>query len=529
MKRITFWKGVGLAMLTLLVSACVNNMNKSSYLEAIPDNTIMGAKINVNQLLTKSEVLENDEVTSLLKAAFLSLSTPTRELMNSIVDNPEECGIDLDQSIVVALTDVEREEGVVVMAVQDKAKFENFINVLAEDEDFDLDLQITEADKYYVVEYDGEEIMCFDATKCVIAMSEESASYYMDLAKEEQAINKANFEAFCKAKEDFVLYSDYEKIMELAGQTGANIELGNMQDLMNDAYMLLSLNFEKGKIVLKASYDGSEEFKDLANTCNANPTLNNMGFIPSNSLAVANFGIKDLPKLIEKIEFPDEVMEEFNEALEELDLSISDLEMFNGDITFALLPVEKLGKDMAPQIIVMAECSESEWFETIASQNDKWTKTDGNVYAMHANRYVDWDRYIYYDEWVEQEGGYDYYIGCQDGKFFVMPENIYSKCKKDFGLSELSSNFTRNELYGQLKKNGVVGDVTRIIEEIGKTEDLLDDEEWQIASQVLAIFKTVHLSYEDQTTTLSLNLEDGSKNSLKVIFDRFMGAVLENM
>lgn len=531
MKKITSWRCVGLAVLTLLVSACVNNVNnKGSYLDAIPDNTVMSVKVNVNQLLTKSEVLENEQVTVTLKALFLSLSTPTRELMNSIVDNPEECGIDLDQSIVAAITDFEAKEGVVTMAVQSKAKLENFIKVITEDEDFDLDIQVNKVGNYSVVELNGLEIMCFDAMKCVVAISEDTKpAYYMNLAKENQAVNNANFMAFCDAKEDFVIYGDYEKIMELAGQMNAKLEMGNMQDLLNDAYMLLSLNFEKGKIVFKASYDGNEELKELASVCQANPTMNNMGFIPSNSLAVANFGIKDLPKMIEMVEFPDEVMDELNKGLEALNLSISDLEMFNGDITLALLPVNKVGREEVPQYMVMAECSESEWFETIASQNDDWSLVDANVYAMHENRYIDWDHYIYNEGWVYTEDGYDYYIGCKDGKFFVMPENIYSKCKGSTGLSELASNFTNSEFYGQLKKNGAVGDVKRILSELDKVEGISSDSDWEMMSQALSVLKSVGLSYSGQTTIISFEFKDNSENSLKVIFDALLGAAFKNL
>jgi hypothetical protein len=125
----------------------------------------------------------------------------------------------------------------------------------------------------------------------------------------------------------------------------------------------------------------------------------------------------------------------------------------------------------------MAECANQNLFNTFINiyqvENENLEKVGNNLYALGYNKKVDWDNYNWDGNYTYIRKGYDYLFGYADGKMFLMPENLYDKCKSGSGLKELSSNIKNNAaVYDMIKGNNAgVLDITALVKEIAKVDE----------------------------------------------------------
>lgn len=103
----------------LLMAIVLGSCSKSAdYQSVIPAEPVMVVKANVDNLLAKSEVLQDNQIAGIVKNGINEMPENSRELMRSILADPANCGLDLKQPAFVVMENFEQAKGFVLFALR---------------------------------------------------------------------------------------------------------------------------------------------------------------------------------------------------------------------------------------------------------------------------------------------------------------------------------------------------------------------------------------------------------------------------
>lgn len=459
------------AFAVLLLSACGAD---NSYLSALPGNSILVAKVNVGNLLNESEVLSDPQISEQLRDGINELSGDTKTLMRELLEDPSACGADLSRPMYIALENVENARGVIIIPISDAQKVEQTIETFISDRDLGIDMELSTKDDVNTIENsEGDVIAAFDDDKFVVAFTNGTpdAMVYMTLSEKKQE-KSDELEEFIDLDADMAVYADYGELIKLAERAEPSMRDLDLS-MYENAKFIASVDFEKGQAKSTYKMLGCDEVEKLYDEMYDDANNNLLGYMPKDTWAAAQFGIKDLAKVEEF--FKGKMLDELEDGLEELNdklaaeginvkLGFDLLKSLDGDVAIGATPfVKKDGVENA-QVVFIAECANKDLFEEVATiikeTNKDAKEIDDDLYSLGLNLKMDKDSYDYStDEYKEIRKGYDYYFGYADGKMFVMPENLYEECSNGGQLQELKSNLKDNEMLFDLidgKNSGAI-------------------------------------------------------------------------
>lgn len=228
-----------------------------SYMEVVPSSSVFAVKGNMGALLQKSEVLENETVQELYSKLVDEAPEEFQQLLNDLYADPNSSGINVNEPVVFAITQVEPFNGVVVISLNDADTFKELLNEVSEG-----DVEIEEEDGVNVIDMGGLNTagVAFDDEKLVIAFTEidynnrdntVDVMAYFQLESDEMAVNDDAFGEFFASNADFVAFGQAAPIAEQLSE-GPNARRMRDQiellETLGDVTYFSSLNFGDGCI-----------------------------------------------------------------------------------------------------------------------------------------------------------------------------------------------------------------------------------------------------------------------------------------
>ena len=497
----------------LLMAIVLGSCSKSAdYQSVIPAEPVMVVKVNVDNLLAKSEVLQDNQITGIVKNGINEMPENSRELMRSILADPANCGLDLKQPAFVVMENFEQAKGFVLFAVKDAEQVKTLFNAMFENQEAAL---LEEKGDYTLLKTDKANIMAFDDTKLVVAFAQGAydATEYItakDNAKKSEALKR-----FIASNDDVAYYMAYKDILRLA--EGVNPETFAMMDTkqFEDAKMIVNLNFEAGQVVINGKMEGAKELMDNAKKSIAEVETDLQKFIPAVSYAFIQTGAKDVITSI-----PESMRHSLEEALtkannKELkkkginaELIISALNSLDGGIIFGVSEADKNSDLPIPQMVLMAECKDDALFKLaikVLQSENLVTKSSENVYSV-MNLYN---------------------IAYVDDKIVVMPGNLFSQCFADGYAKELPENISGQKLSKLVgDKSGIAIDaqaVAQLLEGVARSRSD------KAMLELLSKFSyTTMTSNKDCEVEWVVAFEDANTNALKQIKDMAVSSAIRN-
>lgn len=509
-----------IAALSVMFVSCGGGDDK--YVSAVPANSAVLAKVNLGNMINESEILEQPFVKMGLGLAQSALPQEAKDILNEILENPSNSGIDASKPVILAVS-LEPMSIVVSMPVSNKGRINEVVDNFLDG----TGVQVVLRNGVSYIDFGGSDDVevAYDSDMMIVAAVEKGkadATHYMNLDSKEQAVKDAKFRDFFANKSDASLYIDLAPIFDFAMKQGAVSDVDNMMFALYSSYdisSLINLNFENGYAQIDSKVYGSDDYLEMLDECWKKPNGKLLEFVPEGAVAVFNMAV-DMETVFDN--YP--ALEEELLPLEEIGLDIPVLEAINGDMMLAVLPAEKLGVQLLPQFMAALECDDRALFDAVVEciGEDALEPVAQDVYALGLNTYYD------YSTFEKTSGGYDYYLMYKEGAIFVMPENIYGLVADGNGLKALKSNVMDNKIFAPLAKPGFVCDAEGAIEMLKLFTN--DSKDVKVAIDILSKFKSMVAVYETPTEgNFKINMVDGQTNFLKQVIEMSMGAAASAM
>lgn len=498
---------------------------KTEYLKVLPANAIVIMKVNVNNLLNKSEVLNHMLVNAAFANAIKDFPEDTKSLLRSVYNNPSASGISVASPIYLACVNVEPNEVVVTIAIDDIRAFENLLFNFV-----DRNHVYSRGNMKSVYMDDNEVELVYDSEKIVIVYSENypNVSAYTNLYPSEMAVNNANLASFFSGYDDAKIVFNLSPIFNTMLREGEiPADMKPYVGMFKDYSVFGSLNFEHGYVDFKINTNMPAQYTELFNKYMRTPTKRHFKYIPANSIAVMSNNL-DLMLLYPILESTGVIREIYNNTGIDAQTTKLLLQALSGDYTAAMWVNDNNLEDV--QFMAAIDCSDRTLFDLLIAygsyeMNIRQVATD--VYALNVNMEEQYNYYTYEYEYVKN--GYDYYLMYKDGAIMVMPENLYNRMAYGNQLLPLSNSALNNPLFAYMTEEFVVDvkPIRDILSTHVNTNYYADDDE-RMALEVLNIIKSLTLDYINGEVDLRVNLNDASYNSLKVIVDKIISLALQN-
>lgn len=435
---------------------------KSGYLSVIPNDAFVLAKVNVGALLKKSEVLENPEVKGAIAFFEETLDDDAKELLNRVVENPSNCGIDLTEPVVVAVSDSTTPVVLVVAAVSDAGKLADNLDLLLKEQGMDLE---KENGVYYVVDALGEKVeVAFDDEKLLFVSNnygDKGALEFILDTESAKAVNENKFDSFWNSNEDFVFFVDAVAIKPYVEK-----EYKGVVDYLTTAK--LTANFEKGRFVVRTTQEVDSVLLEALESVAKESLNKHLDRVPRDSWAVANFAFNLEPVL-------DRVSAFFNvDALLQLyGIEKEFIDALSTEYTFALLHYEQMTQLSGAPFMLVADVDEAAF--------DKLVALCENYLVL---KKVD-ERAYFIDD-------LDFCLLYKEGALMFIPESL----NKNNVNGNTSVSALDNEVIASQKDANLIVDVKALINEI-EAIDVLEYED----RMVLEVIKNMDI-FESVTSSL---------------------------
>ena len=496
---------------------------RNAYLEVLPSDAYAIIKLDLGNLLNKSEILKQKAVKALFEKKLAEVPESIRPLLRSIYENPNKSGINVNSPIYIAITNVDFRDGVnpsramVTMAISDVKALENSLSTFMGA----MPLNEKKNNMTYINTGDYRAEIAYDADKIVIAVDEYRARVadYLNLAPDAMAVKSMKYEQLFKEDKDLGVAVNLLPIINvLMNNSGMPEYKVFAETLMSDYALFVSLDFGKGSIDFVANSNIPVAYTSGFNKFLKKSTKRHFEYVPHNSFAVLNSAVElkhiDITPVAKMKNLSREEIAQVNALLREI----------NGDLTFAAwINGYNLEDRNNLQFMVALDCRDYSVFEVLktffGSEYDL-KEVDKDVYALNVNKRQVYNRYTY--EYEYESDGYDYYLMYRDGAIMIMPENLYDiLCYDTEEFRPLKKNIFQNKVFASME-NGLLVDPTPI-REILSNRPLCRSTESdgdKILLDVLGMIKKLTVGFEFFKLDVSLELNDGNTNSLKAILNK---------
>ena len=511
-------KSTALLLCVLLIAACSGKKaDNKAYLAVIPDDAMIVSKVEIGNLLDKSDILDNTFVKVEFEKAITDVPVKQRVLLKEIFANPKASGIDLSAPMYVAILGVEPAKMVMTAKMDDMTAFENMISTFFEDEfettEKDGMYHIVSEDMYYSV---GETAVAFayDADKMVLVLEEGYAdiSSYLQLPSNRQALNNEKFEPLFGGDDDISWMINYGPLVQyMIKERVIDREMIPFFAMMKESIVLCSFDFEDGYAEIKSTQNLSEEHRLLIQDFLKKSTHRHYAYIPDNSFAVIsyNFNLMQLYGILETTGLLKEL--EANGVNNGVAKDL--LAALSGDYTFAAWADGETLEDM--RFMVAVDCSDRSLFDLLIAYAQfelGATTVDDDVYLL---------------------GDSDYCIMYKENAIMLMPEDIYDKINVRGDIKPLRRNLESNRLFSSVA-NDIVLDFKPVRELIAEyvrenmTYRSQRDTQTMVMLDMLNVVDNMTVDSNIDKSCIRVNTANKNINSLKYILDKLISSAVRN-
>jgi len=295
LSKLTLKHYIGLAVVGILVYFLTGTLFSSSSegIELIPRNTVAVGVVSVGDMIDKADIqdllkLDLDIIEDLLDTYedAIEESEDESDLAASILEDPENIGIDINQDIFIyaVIEDIEKGESYLCVSggVDDN---DRLLDILEEIEDLSGGFKIDEEDNYHIALTQGSrEVMAFawnddkflfisnpenySWSKKEIKNLENEVERLFSLKSKEKLTSISSFNSFYNNKTDLCAWASVEGmdedllddiVDEIDDESGIDIEVEDLQECSASLFY----NFGNGSVSVKAAVFTSDAIQDL--------------------------------------------------------------------------------------------------------------------------------------------------------------------------------------------------------------------------------------------------------------------------
>lgn len=503
MKRRCFFMLISAFAIVFGMVSC--GQQTQDYQSVIPADPVVVVKANVHALLTKSELLQDNQVAGFAKTAINEMPENTRGIMREILNDPSNSGLALDKPAFIVVDNIENMRGFALFAVSDNEKVKALVDAVDEET-----LSVSDEGAYTLVKLGNDNLAAFDDSKLVVAFAQGAFDVKEYMLAEEGAEKSDELEDFLVSQEDVAYYVSYKDILRLAEGAVADAFAGMDMEKFKDLKLVCNVNFYPGQAVMDIGFCGNDEIEKIyrEHVCDANTDLHS--FIPAATMALMQAGTKNMGTYIEETvgNNPNAaiLLDEINKSLKKMgvkqEFAWSLLNSLDGSCVFAVSEIDNTAMLPMPQMTLLAECKDDKLFavmvELLQSMGSMVSKTADNVYKVAGM----------------------YYIGYVDNKIFVMPTSVFKEAYADNSLKALPVNVASTPVATSL--DGQVGlavdfqSVAATLEATGLIRSRSD----KALLRLLRKFKgTNYIVNDEAEVKWTVTFQDDKTNALKQLKD----------
>ena len=388
---------LSVALLLTVVSFMASCSKSDDYLNAIPKDTPMVASINLKALGEKAGINDSENKEALGKLTDMlkkEMNAASFEKLQSIIENPKECGIDLNKPVYAFTSD---EKSLILTAkILDKEALANSIKILSNDTEANA---VTEEEGYSFSQMDNQSYLAFNENTLIAVKSNISADTdkmklnaieILNRKGEESMASDKGFIKMQDEKADIAIYNNFE-ILDDSYKNILAMGLG-VEDAAKKCKLISGIFFEEGKLVINSElYTEDEKIKELQKKQNEYLShINNslLKFFPKSSLCLMSLSMENdkiFEMLKENKDFQKNISLEDAETIEKI------LKSIGKEITFGVTDFNMTEK---PAIVVYAEAKNGDILKELYNnkdsnsftRNSRFTELKENEYLIQSGR-----------------------------------------------------------------------------------------------------------------------------------------------
>ncbi|MBR8707958.1 DUF4836 family protein [Bacteroides pyogenes] len=502
MKKKLIAKISALAILIAFFTAC---SKKVEYTNAIPADASFVVSIDLKSLIDKTGIdnKENESVRQKIVESLKSgLNASAFQHVEKIIKNPQESGINIKSPVYIFKSPTFNEP-VLLAEISNEDKLHKSLEYMEKE---NICQPVSETDGYCFTTF-KKELIVFNNSAVMMTLgrsSSQTESVQKRLAallkqSAEQSIHQS--EAFRKTserKEDIKLMASMEtlsakneKLFSLGSPTGIDLR---------QITVISGLNFEKGKISLKTENytenDTIQAFIKKHNNTFIKPKGVFNKYFPASTLMFITFGIKG-DQLYELLNIK-------NLSLGETEEIKAIVDSFNGDITAGLINVTM---ENVPAFMAYAEVSDNNAVQRLYANKQKMNLRKGSdILQLGKNEYV------------YKSKNMNIFFGVKDKQMYATNDEMLYKrigkaAEKSVKDAVYASEMKGNPLYMAINAEAIA-DLPLV-----KMIISFNSKEAQTLSGLLAGTSHLSVSFERETSDITLHLKNKNDNALKQIVE----------
>lgn len=285
-------------------------------LSVVPNDAILVAHLNLKNIWNKGD-FNNIRDVSFVKLLLQELKNEDLQLsdfVNTLLDDPNSCGLGLKGDIFFFTSDLENEYGFRIgLGVNNAQRFKDFLKDLGEKADIDIDFEAENGFNSALIEnglaccWNNQKAYFFPVRSWSDRGPKREMSIYanqlMALDEKESLAQNYNLKRFLLGNQDLGCYLDYaavnNDIKREFGRDEREIYESLIQPYKNAA-ICYTLNFETGSVKLQGAVVGAEGKNEFFSG-DFNKSLVN--YLPQQALAAAtlSFNLNNFINLMEKM------------------------------------------------------------------------------------------------------------------------------------------------------------------------------------------------------------------------------------
>lgn len=502
MKKKLIAKISALAILIVFFTAC---SKKVEYTNAIPADASFVVSIDLKSLIDKTGIdnKENESVRQKIVESLKSgLDASAFQHMEKIIKNPQESGINIKSPVYIFKSPTFN-ESVLLAEISNEDKLHKSLEYMEKE---NICQPVSETDGYCFTTF-KKELIVFNNSAVMMTLgrsSSQTESVQKRLAallkqSAEQSIHQS--EAFRKTserKEDIKLMASMET---LSAKNEKLFSLGSPTGIDPRQITVISgLNFEKGKISLKTENytenDTIQAFIKKHNNTFIKPKGVFNKYFPASTLMFITFGVKG-DQLYELLNIK-------NLSLGETEEIKAIVDSFNGDITAGLINVTM---ENAPAFMAYAEVSDNNAVQRLYANKQKMNLRKGSdILQLGKNEYV------------YKSKNMKIFFGVKDKQMYATNDEMLYKrigkaAEKSVKDAVYASEMKGNPLYMAINAEAIA-DLPLV-----KMIISFNSKEAQTLSGLLAGTSHLSVSFERETSDITLHLKNKNDNALKQIVE----------
>ena len=494
-----------------MFSAC--SSEKENYLSSLPAESSMVFKVDVAQLVTKSNILNNPMVSGMLMQVDQAVPEALKTKFEEIKKDPTAAGIDLQKPLAVAIgmgdlnlvsnADFSNASVVCVVAISDVKKFDELMKGVMETEP---SITLIEAEGAKQIKLPEDEIsIAYNDNRIVMVYGQNlNAVSLVNQKVSESMLEHPNFAEFAANDKDCSLFMDYGWVMEVMAEAQKNLNAPasvspQLMEYMKGMSVYGALNFETGKVVGDMKVYPSETAKKYMEEFYVKPTDKFVGLLPTDSYLGFNFAIKNYSECLKYM--GEEVRQQIDEMLKQYGLSEEIIDNIHGDILMGVY--QDPDNAMIPGIVAAVQCKDRTLFDKIKEM--MMVTVEGDMFEIPNMGYC---------------------VTYIDDAIVISTKGLYNQCLASGKIKAWDKSWKDSFMGQVLKKGGIAIDFQAICK-----SDLWSlvggNKEAAMTLSVLKQLGTLTMQMESmQETRTELILVNKEKNALEQLIAIGIGAAM---